>query len=331
MQPFELLTPIGQSRRLRAVACAALQEYAITVRRLSLLTVDTNTIFRVDAATGDRYALRISTPGEHSLNDNLIELAWLTALARDTTLKVVIPVANQRGDYLTQVALPTVPETRRCVLFRWLPGRPLATQVSPAHTDTLGTIMAALHDHAATVQLPPSLTPMTWHTVFYYHHEPVVIDDPAYAALFSTARRAVIHEVATAAEQVLQSLAQSTTERILLHGDLHPYNVHVAHGRLYILDFEDVLFGYPVQDIAITFAAFRHYPDCERLQSAFQAGYSRRRPWPVQSPTQLTALIAACDLMMVNYAAQAEAEPEAAVARICSCLMVAQSLLYNKE
>lgn len=331
MQPFESLTPIGQTRRLRAVAHAALQHYAITVRRLSLLTVDTNTIFRVDAANGERYALRISTPGEHSLNDNLIELAWLTELVRSSTINVVTPVANQRGDYLTQVVLPAVPEERRCVLFRWIPGRPLARQLSPAHASTLGSIMAALHDHASTLQLPLSLIPMTWHTVFYYHHEPVVIDLPAYATLFSPERRALIHAVATVAEQVLQDLAQSSTNRILIHGDLHPYNVHVAHGHLTVLDFEDALLGYPVQDIAITLASFRHYPDCESLWCAFEAGYSRHRPWPVQSPTQLTALIAARDLMMVNYAAQAEADPEIAVARICRRLMTARSFLCATE
>ncbi|MCE7981135.1 MAG: hypothetical protein DYG89_08085 [Caldilinea sp. CFX5] len=327
MQPFTSLTPMGQTRRLRAVAHAALQHYAITVRRLSLLTVDTNTIFRVDAANGERYALRISTPSQHSLNDIRIELTWLTELARDPTINVVKPVATQEGDYLTQVTLPTVPETRCCVLFHWVPGRPLASQVSPAHVYTLGTITAALHDHAGTVRLPPDLTPMTWHTVFYYHHEPVVIDDPAYAALFTPARRELIHAVATVAEQALQALAQSPANRILIHADLHLYNVHVARGRLYILDFEDVLLGYPVQDIAVTFAAFRRYPDGEALQRAFEAGYSSRRPWPVQSASQLTALIAARDLMMINYAAQAEADPEAAVARICSRLMVAQSHL----
>ena len=331
MQPFESLTPMGQSRRLRAVAHAALQNYAITVHRLSLLTVDTNTIFRVDATNGDRFALRIGTPGQHSLNDNLIELAWLTALARDSTLKIVTPVANQQGDYLTLVTLPTVPEERRCVLFHWIPGRPLATQVSPAHTNTLGSIMAALHDHASTVQLPPALIPMTWHTVFYYHHEPVVIDNPAYATLFSAARRALIHEVATLAEKVLQAFAQSTSQRILIHGDLHPYNVHVTRGHLYVLDFEDVLLGYPVQDIAITLAALRRYPESERLWRAFEAGYSQTRPWPVQSADQLTALIAARDLMMVNYVAQAESEPEAAVARICNRLMVARAQLCNIE
>jgi hypothetical protein len=35
MQHFASLTPLGQTRRSRAVAYAALQEYAIPVRRLS--------------------------------------------------------------------------------------------------------------------------------------------------------------------------------------------------------------------------------------------------------------------------------------------------------
>ena len=325
MHTFNSLTPRGQIRRLRALALAALEAYPLTVRRLALLAVHTNTLFRVDGAHGDRYVLRISTPGQHSLNDNLIELAWLTALARDRVAEVVTPVANRSGAYLTHVALPTVPEERRCVLFAWVPGRPLATQLTPVHAEALGAIMAALHTHAATVQLPATLTPMTWHTVFYYHHEPVVIESPAYVTLFSPARRALIAEVAAAAEAVLQALAQSPQQRILIHGDLHPRNVHLVRRRLVVLDFEDVLLGYPVQDIAITFAALRHYADHAQLQRAFEAGYRRTRSWPVQSPRQLIALMAARDLMMLNYAAQAEANAEPAVERICRRLETARS------
>ena len=169
--------PRGQVRRLRALAHTALDAYPIAVRRLSLLAVHTNTLFRVDGADGDRYVLRISTPGQHSLNDNLVQLEWLTCLARDRVADVVTPVANRSGAYITHVALPTVPEERRCVLFDWVAGQPLAGGI-PAHAEGLGTVMAALHTQAATVHLPTTLTPMTWHTVFYYHHEPVVIQNP---------------------------------------------------------------------------------------------------------------------------------------------------------
>ena len=43
----------------------------------------------------------------------------------------------------------------------------------------------------------------------------------------------------------------------------------------------------------------------------------RPRRWPVHTARQLTALMARCDLMMQNYAAQAEANPAAAGERIC--------------
>ena len=186
--------------------------------------------------------------------------------------------------------------------------------------------MAALHTQAATVHLPTTLTPMTWHTVFYYHHEPVVIEKPAYATLFTPARRAVIADVAAAAEAVLQALVQSPQQRILIHGDLHPWNVHLVRQRFVVLDFEDVLLGYPVQDIAITFAALRRYADAAQLQRAFEAGYYRVRAWPVETATQLTALKAARDLMMLNYVAQAEADPEPVVERICRRLETARSV-----
>ena len=118
----------------------------------------------------------------------------------------------------------------------------------------------------------------------------------------------MIADVAAAAEAVLQALVPSPQQRILIHGDLHPWNVHLVRQRFVVLDFEDVLLGYPVQDIAITFAALRRYADAAQLQRAFEAGYYRVRAWRVESATQLTALKAARDLMMLNYVAQAEAD-----------------------
>ena len=108
MHAFNSLTPRGQVRRLRALAHTALDAYPIAVRRLSLLAVHTNTLFRVDGADGDRYVLRISTPGQHSLNDNLVELAWLTCLARDRVADVVTPSPT--------VPAPILP-TSRCRPF----------------------------------------------------------------------------------------------------------------------------------------------------------------------------------------------------------------------
>ena len=63
MTPFDPLTPRGQARRLRQLALKTLEAYSLAVRRMRLLIVDTNTLFRVEAEDGRKYALRICRPG----------------------------------------------------------------------------------------------------------------------------------------------------------------------------------------------------------------------------------------------------------------------------
>ena len=38
----------------------------------------------------------------------------------------------------------------------------------------------------------------------------------------------------------------------ILHNDLHQWNVRIYRGRLSPIDFEDLMWGWPVQDIATT-------------------------------------------------------------------------------
>ncbi|MEZ4659802.1 MAG: phosphotransferase [Caldilineaceae bacterium] len=175
MQPFHELTERGQARRLRKLAANALQQYDLDVRGIRLIAVHTNCLFRIDTAAGARYALRIGTPGEHSLADNLAEVTWLTALRRDTDLHVPIPIANRNGNPITIAEAAGVPEPRRCILFEWIPGRPLDEQITVENYAKLGAIAAKLHQHAASFQPPADFQAMRWDKAFYYPHEPVVI------------------------------------------------------------------------------------------------------------------------------------------------------------
>ena len=67
MKNWNDLTEQGQVRRLRKLALLALEKYDVDVASLRLIAVHTNTLFRVNSQDGKKYALRISTPGEHTL------------------------------------------------------------------------------------------------------------------------------------------------------------------------------------------------------------------------------------------------------------------------
>ena len=313
MKPFNTLTERGKVRRLRALASLALTHYPIATKRLSFLTTATNTLFRVDVEDGKKYALRICEPGEHSEEDAALEAVWLAYLEQAGHTNVPRIIQTAEGKNWTVVQMDGVPEPRRCVLFSWIPGRLLDDELTAENYRKLGVLTARLHSAAEQFEMPAGYRPMQWDTTFYWPHEPVVIDDPAYAALFSAERRQTLHAIIERVNAYLFELYRKSAEPIIIHADLHMWNVHVQRGRLYALDFEDLMLGYPVQDIAITFYYTREDENGATLHEAYREGYTTERSWPVRFAGELELLMAGRMVMFCNYVAHsmthAEAEP----------------------
>jgi Ser/Thr protein kinase RdoA (MazF antagonist) len=139
-----------------------------------------------------------------------------------------------------------------------------------------------------------------WDRVFYYPTEPVVLYDERYHELMTPDRTAIVREVEDRAAAELERLHRDVPVQVL-HGDLHPWNVHLDEGQLHVFDFEDVMIGAPVQDIAISLFYNRDRAEYADLRAAFEAGYTSLRAWPVESESQLALLMAARTVMFINY------------------------------
>jgi Ser/Thr protein kinase RdoA (MazF antagonist) len=92
----------------------------------------------------------------------------------------------------------------------------------------------------------------------------------------------------------------------VIHADLHHENVKLDRGRLRLLDFYEVIWGYPVQDVSLTLYDLREFADARphgyaALRDAFARGYASRLPWPEQHPGQLDTLIAGRQLRRANW------------------------------
>jgi Ser/Thr protein kinase RdoA (MazF antagonist) len=312
-RPFSDLTDAGRIRWLRRVAWSALSRYPIAVSRLRFLAAHTNVTYRVDTEDGRVFALRVGTTLEDTDVDVASEMAWLSALVRESEVPVVCPVENADGELVTLAVEPGVPEERRCVLFSWLPGSVLADRISTARYADLGELAVQLHDHGERWRPPRTFRPLVWDRVFYYPAEPVVLFDPRYRRWMTPKRTEIVRR---AIEIIAPELERLHRERRpgVIHGDLQMGNVMVHRGRLTAFDFEDVMRGAPVQDIAITLSYGRARPDYLELRRAFRAGYERRRGWPVEFEGQLELLMAARKVMFLNYLLRTEPEPEDFVA-----------------
>jgi Ser/Thr protein kinase RdoA (MazF antagonist) len=301
MKPYATLTERGQARRLRLLAMNALTGYDLDVARLRLVTNDMNGIFRVDTRTGERWILRVTLPeGGHRLDHVAAEMDWLAALARDTALSVPRPFRARNGAFVVEAAAPGVPEPRLCAIFSWVPGTDLADHISPANMAKLGALMAELHAHASTYAPPRDLDLLHFDRVFPFP-EPVILFEERFATFFTPERYAAYRQAIDWAQESIDRLKSSGEPMRILHADLHQWNVRYARGVLSPLDFEDLMWGWPVQDIGTTLYYFVDMETYPSLRAAFQGGYAHRSPWPERHPGEIDAFIAARGLGLANF------------------------------
>ncbi|TFG72814.1 MAG: hypothetical protein E4H27_01915 [Anaerolineales bacterium] len=321
MEPYDKLTRLGKLRRLRKLALKALDNYNLQIAWVRFLTQETNTMFYLQTTDHQKYVLRIYSNEETTLFDNQAEMFWLNALKQDTQIKVIEPVSRWDGAYITTAIMAGVPGEHRCALFKWVPGQALEHYLTPKYYFILGQTLARLHTHAETLNpLPAYIQPKKWDKVFYYPDEPVVYNTMAYQHLFPPERVALMDEVIRRANNVLENLYSDPDGQILIHGDLHYWNVHVYRGDLTIIDFEDVMLGYPVQDVAITLYYGMDLEAYTALRTAFKQGYSSLRLWPVKDEAQIATLMAARSANFINYVARIDPNPQAFIERRCESL-----------
>ncbi len=239
-------------------------------------------------------ALRIG-PAEriHAEGTEIVEARWMRDL-RATRAAAPPEVFNTRDGrpVVRQVQAGGTGE-RICMLFGWVAGRPLRQTMSVAAAGQMGTLAARLHDHAAarTGGAPGVLVA---DRVLYWRVE---------NRLGEVASSALVGEALDRAQRFLSELwAHPPHPPHLIHGDLTPDNILVDDGTLVPIDFQDLVWGLDIQDLAIAWSALAPFDEQGRLRDRFRAGYATVRPWPELDPETLSALIAARRLHQLNLA-----------------------------
>jgi len=297
---FDDLTRRGQLGRIRAVALDALHHYDVDVARCAFVAQAFNTVFRVDAADGATYALRVSPRLRiHADGCELAEATWLSALRGDAGLAVPQVVPTRHGSVVASGAAPGVPDPRSCVLFEWMTGRPLRERINADLMHKVGALTAVVHDHGASDADGYSLTApagvLAADRVLYFNVA-MRLDElrPTYGSALT--------EGIARAQSFLDDLWQHPPHRAhLMHGDVQPGNVLVTHNRVTLIDFQDLIWGFEIQDIVIALQALAPFDHAPVLIDAFRQGYETVRDWPDADPETVAALGAARHLNILNF------------------------------
>ena len=295
MTPFEALTAVGRQRRLHTAALAALERYDISVERCSAAAQSFNTTFRVDTKHGHSYALRLGPQQRiHLTGSETVEAHWLAAL-RHAGLPVAPIVAASDCSFVQDVSVPGVPGNRSAVLTEWISGPTLRQRLTTDGVRRAGALAGQLHEHAAAHSTArPSQVPVADQVLYWLVEPRLETLHAGYGALFTDAL--------LQCQQAVDALWSNPPHPPhLLHGDYCSANVLMRSAEPVAIDFQDLVWGFDVQEIAISVAALRGIDPEGVLTAAFQRGYAEVRRYPVD-PDLLSVQVAARRLHMVNLA-----------------------------
>lgn len=277
MQPFAELSKTGQSLRLAHLAQqVAERDYGLGGVKVRILASSFNSVFRVDSTEG-RFVLRVGGLCRiHHPAVEAIEANWLQLLQRHgIKAPISIPSVDHRAAVVA--SMPSVEGDRICSMFSWVPGRPVSQKMSRPLLSECGSLLAVLHDHAASVshKVPDAQALAARHAVYLPMENRVLHYQSQFGSL--------LVEAYARCQGMIDALWQVQPHTPhLLHGDFGPRNVMTWIKQNYPIDFQDLQFGFDVQDVAITITDLkRNNPD---FVEPFVEGYSRIRPWPDLSP-----------------------------------------------
>jgi len=289
---FEELTAAGQIRRLRRLVSLALTHHDIDVARVRLAAQAFNTTFRVDAADGRRYALRVGAPC-HLDTEGIaeVEAVWAAALAAETLVAPPQVVRTRDGAASVTVESEGITGARTCVLFTWQEGRTMHGRLHDLDlVVAAGEVLAVLHAHATGFDGVHADEVLRADRVCYLRLPDLLADRDA---LF-------VEGAAWAQESIDRLWRDRGTAAHLLHGDFYPRNLLVRHGRVVPIDFQDAVWGLEEQDLAITLVMLDHDDPSGGADAALRRGYERRRSWPLVDPAARERLTIARRLQIAN-------------------------------
>ena len=135
---------------------------------VQLISRSENETYKVEARSGQQWALRVQRPGYQSKNTLASEIAWLVALRQDGVVATPVPIAGLNGEWIQVAQVRDAgaqgpPDARNMVLFAWEEGRQPAIEMDLRQCfKSLGAITAKMHAHSSAWQRPEGFERFTW-------------------------------------------------------------------------------------------------------------------------------------------------------------------------
>jgi len=304
-EEYARLTGRGKLRRLRGLAEEALARYDLDVADVRFHCFATNLLYRIRTSTGERFVLRLASPGWRTLEDLKAEAMWLAALREETDVGAPFVLPSQSGERVLPMTGFGVPQTWYATLMTWIDGRLLVHHLTETNLKKMGRLFALLHIHGASWKPPRDFTKKRFDAFLSRGEPDMLFEGPA----LSRAHAEDFRTLTSARDWVEREYASlSDADLRVIHCDLWHENIKLDRGELRPFDFEDTIWGYRLHDIAMGMLDLLETVGSARypaLLSAFRGGYESLLDWPAGN---LEVLQIGRMLWLLNYVARFESE-----------------------
>ena len=287
---FEDLPEKEQVYKLRKLADAALEKFGFNQYRLTFLQHLVNTTFRLDC-NQERFLVRIHRA--RSRTAVVSELAWLEALAHETTISVQTPQRSLDGKMIVVGEQIGVPEPYPITVLSWLEGQILPQDHrSPHHFYRLGQLVAKLHHHAQHWTPTFELDRPLYDSTSVLRTDNVFGEEAVTYEQLPEDVQEYLRRLHEQLQEVEQRLGKSPDQFGLIHSDLSFGNVLFTVDAVLPIDFDDCGFGYYLYDLAVILAGPWERPGFQQRRDALLQGYQEICELPDEHLSLIPAFMA---------------------------------------
>jgi Ser/Thr protein kinase RdoA (MazF antagonist) len=274
---FDSLSFDDQLPVLLELAKAATALYALPeLSSVKLINVSENATYKLEAADGRRWAMRIHRDGYHSRAAIASELAWLMDLRATGVVTTPVPVAGRDGEIVQQLGHKRMPRPRSIVLFEWETGaEPGMGQDLTEPFKVLGEVTARMHLHARQWHKP------SWFQRFTWDFETSLGEAKPHWGRWrdgmgvDAAKVKLFERTVARIGDRLASYGNGAGRFGLIHCDLRLANLLIDGASVKVIDFDDCGFGWYMYDAATPISFYEHEPQVPSLIESWKEGYRR--------------------------------------------------------
>jgi len=291
---------------IRGVAGHALKSWGIADGELQLIKHRENTVFKVTAADGRCFALRVHQARLHEDDALRSELTWMRAL-RDDGFSVPRVLPTNDGELFAVVGEDT--DASRCSLLEWVDGK-LMNDLGRVEKGMqaelcdryrrLGALAARLHNHSQSWSPPPGFVRHCWDEDGLIGDEPRMGRFWDHPALTPQQRREFL-KARIVLQGLLKKLGKHESNYGLIHADFLPDNIIVNEDKLTLIDFDDSGYGWHLYEMGTALLPQIKQPFFDDIVAAYLEGYRSERAFSREDEEALPAFLMICSLNYLGW------------------------------